>query len=105
MATKKKTRNVAEILTMELPGIKRRVGRPRKADAMTTAERQRKFVESRLTVKLGPRIVQTITSLADQFDLTKDYVAVELFRFALCNKNWKKTGFPSQVTKTEEGGV
>ncbi|MDR1934971.1 MAG: hypothetical protein LBS49_05240 [Candidatus Accumulibacter sp.] len=36
-------RNAAIDATLPLPGVKRPVGRPRKADALTNAERQRRF--------------------------------------------------------------
>lgn len=83
-------------LTSDLFTQKLAIGRPSKPDAMTNAERQRKFRQSRVQVESGTRIHQTIQALADQFDMSFAEVSRELLRFALCNKNWKQTGFPSR---------
>ena len=37
------SRNKAVLLTLALPGVPRPVGRPRKADALSNAERQKLF--------------------------------------------------------------
>jgi len=87
-------------LTMELPGIKRRSGRPCSGKAKSNAERQREYRQRHAIVPAGEMIPATIKSLADQFDMTVPQVTRELLRFALCNKNWRQTGFPTRVTKT-----
>lgn len=43
-------RNAAAEATLTLPGITRPVGRPRKPDAMTNAQRQARFRARRLSV-------------------------------------------------------
>lgn len=86
--------NKAVQLTMTLPGISPKRGRPAKADAMSNAERQRKFRDSHKMIETGEKISATIKRLAGEFDLTEVQVTRELLRFALCNKNWSKTGFP-----------
>lgn len=82
-------------LTMELPGIPVFVkrGRPCSDNALSNAERQRKYQKSRKTVKIGEKIAATITRFAREFDLTEDQVTRELLQFALCNRNWSQTGF------------
>lgn len=84
-------------LTAELPGMPgtKRRGRPQKADALSNAERQRRYRESRKIVKTGEKIAATISRFAREFDLTEDQVTRELLRFALCNRNWARTGFSS----------
>lgn len=76
-----------------------KVGRPRKPDAMTNAERQAKFRAYRQMVMTGDKIGATIKRFAKEFDLTEDQVTRELLRFALCNRNWGQTGFPGASCK------
>lgn len=92
-------------MTMELPGITRRVGRPCSGKALSGAERQAKWRASRAIVPVGDSIPATIKRLAAQFNLTEAQVTRELLRFALCNKNWGRDGFPSPVTKTTPGAA
>lgn len=82
-------------MTPDLPGLPKatRRGRPPKPDALSNAERQRRYREQRKMVDTGPRIAATISSLAHEFALSEGQVTRELLRFALCNRNWKKTGF------------
>jgi len=91
----------AAALTAELPGMPeaKRLGRPRKADALSNAERQRRFRENRKLVKTGEKISGTIARFAKEFDLTEDQITRELLRFALCNRNWARTGFSSSNEK------
>jgi hypothetical protein len=91
-------------LTSELPGMPRAVrrGRPPKADAMTDAERSRKFRKARKTMKIGDKMAATISRFAREFDLTEDEVVQHLLRFALCNRNWTQTGFPSRHGNSDQ---
>lgn len=63
---------------------------------MTNAERQAEFRKRRIAVESGNRMTATIDNLAAEFDISKDEVIRHLLRFALCNRNWKQTGFPSE---------
>lgn len=92
----RKIPNLAEQLTMTLPGVAPKRGRRATGNAMTVAERQRRFRQRHKTIETGDRIGATIKRLADQFDLSELVVTRELLRFALCNRNWNQTGFPSQ---------
>lgn len=85
--------------TLPLPGVSRPVGRPRKPDAKSNAERQRAYRKRHKSVDVGESITQTIKRFAKQFDLTEDQITRELIRFALCNKNWGQSGFPLQGNK------
>lgn len=69
-------------------------GRP-KADGMSGAERQAKFRAERVQVKLGEKMAGTVRALAGEFDLSESEVVEHLVRFALCNRNWRNTGFPT----------
>ena len=91
----------AAALTAELPGLPTVVkrGRPCKVGALTNAERQRKHRASRKTVAIGETIAETITRFSREFDLTEDQITRELLRFALCNRNWSKTGFSTSKDK------
>lgn len=89
-----KSKDKSALFTPDLFGAKRR-GRPPKIDAMTNAERQKKWRDSHKAVLVGERMADTITSLSKQFDLTRAEVTAHLLRYALCNKNWSQTGFPS----------
>lgn len=89
----KAKKNLAEQLTMTLPGVPPKRGRPAKPDALSNAERQRRWREKRSMVVTGDRISATIKRFAKEFDLTEDKVTRELLRFALCNRNWSRTGF------------
>lgn len=91
-------RNAAVDATLTLPGIKRPVGRPRKPGALTGAQRQASF---RLKAS-SERMEVTIKRLSDQFDLPVSHIKRELIRFALCNRNWAQTGFPSRVTEIKQ---
>lgn len=71
------------------------VGRPKKAGALSNAERQRRHRAKCTKVETGERMAATISRLAAQFDLTESEVTRHLIRFALCNRNWTETGFPS----------
>lgn len=88
-------------LTMELPGIARRVGRPCTGNAKSGAQRQKEYRQRHAIVPAGEKIPATIKRLADQFDLTVPQVTRELLRFALCNRNWSQSGFPSLVTEKD----
>lgn len=89
--------NLAQKLTMQLPGMPGKAGRPCTGTAMTNAQRQQKFRKTHKSVDVGERINATISKLAKDFDLTEDQVTRELLRFALCNRNWNQTGFPGVV--------
>lgn len=82
--------------TAELPGIPAIVkrGRPCSGKALTNSERQARWREKRKTVDIGEKISATIKRFSREFDLTEDQITRELLRFALCNRNWSKTGFP-----------
>lgn len=82
--------------TLELPGLPplpKKRGRPATGTAMSPAERQRKYRQSHKPIDLGERMGETVRKLAEEFDLSINEVARELIRFALCNRNWKQTGF------------
>lgn len=89
-------RNAAADANLPLPGITRPVGRPRKADAKTNAERQRAYRTRHKSVDVGESMTATIKRFAKHFEMTEDQITRELIRFALCNKNWMQTGFPSR---------
>lgn len=91
----KATDKAAE-LTPDLPGIPsaNRRGRKPKLGALSNKERQRRWREKHSSMNVGERISKTITSLATDFDLTEDQVTRYLLRFALCNRNWRQSGFP-----------
>lgn len=88
-------RDAAKEATLPLPGVVRPVGRPKKPDALSNAERQRRFRAKTKTVETGERMAATISRLAREFDLSESEVTRHLLRFALCNRNWAETGFPS----------
>ena len=90
-----KPRNAAQDATLPLPGIPKKAGRPRKPGALSNAERQRRHRQKCAKVETGERMAATIKRLADQFDLSEAEVTRHLIRFALCNRNWTETGFPS----------
>lgn len=75
------------------PVVKRGRGRPKKSGSLTVADRQARFRASRLPVDLGERMTATIAALSAEFDLTQSDVVRRLVRFALCNRNWRQTGF------------
>lgn len=85
--------------TMELPHVTRPGRKPKGERPLTNAERQAAFRAKRIALETGERMATTIANLADEFDLTKDEVIQHLLRFALCNRNWKQTGFPSTNKK------
>lgn len=72
-------------------------GRPKKADSLTNAERQRRYRAQHTKVKTGGTITATIERLAKEFDLPIQAIVRELLRFALCNKNWHLDGFPGAL--------
>lgn len=88
-------RNRAIDATLTLPGISRPVGRPRDPNAKTAAQRQSAFRAR----QLGETMEATVQRLASQFDLPIVEVKRHLIRFALCNRNWAQTGFPSVSQK------
>lgn len=93
-----KAKDRAAALTAELPGMPdtpKKRGRPCREGALSNAERQRRFRAQRKNVLVGEKISATISRFAAEFDLTEDQVTRELLRFALCNRNWGKTGFSS----------
>ena len=83
-----------DVQTMTLPGIPAKRGRPASGKAMTNSERQKKWRKNHNSIKSSDRISATIKALAKDFDLPESVITRELLRFALCNKNWKQTGFP-----------
>lgn len=90
-------RDLAKEQTLNLPGVpapRKRPGPKPSGKAMTTAQRQAKFRARHQRVETGERISATIRALSRQFDLTESAVT-----FALCNKDWKRAGFPQAVTK------
>lgn len=81
-------------LTPDLLTKKRPRGRPPKPDALTNSQRQARYRKRRLPMAVGERMTETVQTLAKDFDLTTSEVTAHLVRFALCNRNWKQTGFP-----------
>lgn len=94
--------SIAGQKTMELPGVTHRGRKPKGERPLTNAERQAAFRARRMAIKTGNRMTSTIASLAKEFDLTIDEVTQHLLRFALCNRNWKQTGFPSTISHKEK---
>lgn len=92
-------RNAAIDATLPLPGITRPVGRLRKPNAMTNAQRQAAYRKRHKFVDVGETMTATIKRFAKHFDLTEDQITRELIRFALCNRNWMQTGFPLRSNK------
>ncbi len=92
------TQNGAVKATMTLPGIQAKRGRLSTGKAMTAAQRQAKYRREHAEDRENDRIENTIRSLAEDFDLNIAQVRRELLRFALCNRNWRRAGFPG-VTK------
>lgn len=88
--------SIADQNTLELPGVTRAGRKPKGERPMTLAERQAAYRKQRIMLNTGSKIAQTIDDLAEHFDLSKDEVIQHLLRFALCNRNWKQTGFPRQ---------
>lgn len=87
--------------TLELPHVTRPGRKPKGERPLTNAERQAAFRAKRVALETGERMANTIANLAAEFDLTKDEVIQHLLRFALCNRNWKQTGFPSTIKQKE----
>ena len=87
--------------TLELPHVTRPGRKPKGKRPLTNAERQANFRAKRVALETGERMANTIANLAAKFDLTKDEVIQHLLRFALCNRNWKQTGFPSTIKQKE----
>lgn len=88
--------------TLELPHVTRPGRKPKGERPLTNAERQAAFRAKRVALETGERMGKTIANLAAEFDLTKDEVIQHLLRFALCNRNWKQTGFPSTTKQKEQ---
>lgn len=86
---KEKTK-AADLTSDLLP--KRARGRPSTGAAKTNAERQAAYRAK----AASDTINATIARLAHDFDMTRQEVTRELLRFALCNRKWEETGFPSQ---------
>lgn len=82
------------MIEAQADALPKRRGRPTSPDSKTNAERQTAFRKRHVLVDAGGSIPQTIERLAAQYGLTKDQVTRELLRFALCNKNWGRFGFP-----------
>lgn len=93
MKQTKNQKNLAEQLTMTSPGVAPKRGRPVTGQALSNKERQWRWREKRSMVVTGDRISSTIKRFAKEFDLTEYQVTRELLRFALCNRNWARTGF------------
>ena len=94
--------SIAGQSTLELPNITRPGRKPRGERPLTNAERQANFRAKRIALEAGQRMTNTINELAKEFDLTRDEVIQHLLRFALCNRNWKQTGFPSTLPAKEK---
>lgn len=88
-----KANDISARATPDLITGKKSVGRTPKPGALTVAQRQAKFRAERVQVKLGETMAATVTELASEFDMTIDEVMQSLLRFALCNRNWRQTGF------------
>ena len=97
----KDTASIAGQSTLELPHVTRPGRKPKGERPLTNAERQAAFRAKRVAIETGERMANTIANLAAEFDLTKDEVIQHLLRFALCNRNWKQTGFPSTIKQKE----
>lgn len=90
-------RDLAKERTLDLPGVpapRKRPGPKPSGRALTVAQRQARFRARHQQVETGERITATIRSLSLQFDLSESVITRELIRFALCNRNWSRTGFP-----------
>lgn len=77
-------------------------GRPKSPQSLSNADRQRRYRERHARVKTGDRMTATIRSLAQEFGLDESQVTVELIRFALCNRDWRKLGFPRLLSTEAE---
>lgn len=95
-------RNLAQQLTLTLPGVAPERGRPASGRAMTGAQRQKRYRQRHTMVETGERIGATIKRLAQQFELDELVVTRELLRFALCNRNWAQSGFPAIATAAQK---
>jgi hypothetical protein len=95
-----KTMKAESNLTRSLPGIPpAKRGRPASDKSMTNAERQRRYQKNHTVIKSTDRINGTIKAMASEFDLPLSYVTKALLQFALCNRNWRQTGFPLHEMK------
>lgn len=94
--------SIAWKLTMELPGVTRPGRKPKGERPLTNAERQAAFRKKRIAIESGDRMTSTINDLAKEFELNRDEVIKHLLRFALCNRNWKQTGFPAKLGDKEK---
>lgn len=90
-----KDTSIAAVRTPDLFGAPARRGRPPVPHAMTAAQRQAKYRKTHFAYDLGPKIGPTIKRFSKEFDLTEDQVVRCLLQFALCNRNWSQTGFPT----------
>lgn len=68
--------------------------RVKSPSALTNAQRQANFRKNHRSIYLGESITKTIKRYSVDFDLSEDQVVRELIRFALCNNDWDKNGFP-----------
>lgn len=93
--------SLAGQLTRELPGVTRPGRLPTGERPLTNAERQARHRAKHIKLESGSRMAATIADLAREFDLTKEEVTQHLLRFALRNRNWRQTGFPSTLSSTE----
>ena len=90
--------DLAKERTLDLPGVPAAPkcrGRKPTGTALTNAQRLARYRARHKHIETGERIGATITALSKQFDLSELVITRELLRFALCNQNWKQTGFPS----------
>lgn len=94
--------SIAGQKTIELPGVTRPGRKPKGERPLTNAERQAAFRAKRIAIDAGQRMTRTIQELAREFDLSTDEVTQHLLRFALCNRNWKQTGFPATLNRKEK---
>lgn len=96
-----KNKNRAVELTMSLPGIPPRRGRPPTGNAMSAAQRQKIYRKNQLSDARSNFVWAAISSLSAQFSIPKNQIVAELLAFALENHNWRKTGF--SVTRDGKG--
>lgn len=93
----------ASVQSLPLPGIPAPRGRRATGKALTGAQRQARFRVKCLQADASDKVKTTIKRLAADFDLSISQVTGALLQFALCNRNWDQEGFPSLITKNEEG--
>lgn len=96
-----KDTSIAAVRTPDLFGAPSRRGRPPSPHAMTAAQRQAKYRKTHFAYDLGPKIGATIKRLSKEFDLNEDQIVRHLLAFALCNRNWSQSGFPTVKKETD----